>query len=208
MCGIVGYFPVHPELGVMQAFRRLFEESTVRGLHAFGLAQVRDGRIFPIRTHQMDQVPDAFDPSKPAIAHTRYSQSGDWRVLENNQPLVAAGYALAFNGVIHQGIKEEFEAEYDVKCDVDNDGEVFLRCLEKGEKAEEFLYRIPGSFAGVWLDSQGRLWAGCNARRPLWRKEHLGAIWYASTRDIFVRAGFPEPEPVRVGTVATLEMWE
>jgi glutamine phosphoribosylpyrophosphate amidotransferase len=125
----------------------------------------------------------------PTIAHARYSTSGDWRTPANNQPLVVAEMALAFNGVISMGTKPEFEADFGVTCASDNDGEVFLRRLEGGEPADAFIRRINGSFAGVWL-RDGRLYAGRNARRPLWRCYAHGAWWYASTADIFRRAGF------------------
>jgi len=136
--------------------------------------------------------------------------------MENNQPLVAGGRALVFNGVIHMGTKPEFEKEFGVQCTTDNDGEVFLRMLAKADEtaegdgtrsahddAEHILNVMDQqshiSFAGCWLDLQGRLWAARNERRPLWRASILDATWYASTRDIFLRAGFPEPTELQPG---------
>jgi glutamine phosphoribosylpyrophosphate amidotransferase len=185
MCGVIGYWPVSPAAEALGAFAALFDESRVRGRHAYGLAN----HVGAWRTFQAADVPRLFDPEKPTVAHARYSTSGDWRTLANNQPLVVGDRALAFNGVIHMGTKAEFEAAYGVACASDNDGEVFLRRLEAGETAQAFLQRIPGSFAGVWLEG-GRLWAVRNLRRPLWRCDAYGARWYASTRDIFRRAGF------------------
>lgn len=156
-----------------------------------------------------------FDPMFPTIAHARYSTSGDWHNAKNNQPLIIKvdgdSLSLAFNGVIHMGTKTEFEAEYDVKCDSENDGEVFLRKIEKGltgrhssrshmivETARTFIENITGSFAGVWLDGHD-LYAGRNSRRPLWVAEEFGGRWYASTADIFKRAGFSSYEPMMEG---------
>lgn len=188
MCGIVGYDPVYPSVQaqVRELFGALFRESCVRGKHAYGLAS-------PVLVHRSFAVEDviaAFDPLFPTVAHARYCQSGDWREIQNNQPIIAHGMALAMNGVIHMGTKEEFEAAFNVRCNADNDGEVFLQLLAAGMTVQEALARIePGSFAGVWL--QGRqLRAVRNARRPLWRCQHAGATWYASTSDIFRRAGF------------------
>ena len=64
-----------------------------------------------------------------------------------------------------------------------------FRYLEKGDKAADFIEGISGSFAGVWL-SHSTLYAGRNSRRPLWACKEYGAIWIASTKDIFMRAGF------------------
>jgi glutamine phosphoribosylpyrophosphate amidotransferase len=191
MCGIVGYWPVSPSVETAAAFARLFRESTIRGLHAFGIAQPSaDGALAVTRAFHQGEVIARFDPERPAIAHARYSTSGDWHVSDNNQPVVAAGMALAMNGVISMATKGEFEAAFGVDCEHDNDAEIFLRRLEAGQAAESFLTEMVGSFAGVWLRA-GQLYAGRNARRPLWACEAYGARWRVSTRDILRRAGFP-----------------
>ena len=173
------------------AFGRLFQESTIRGLHAFGLAQpAADGALAVTRAFHRDEVLAEFDPARPAIAHARYSTSGDWRDHANNQPIVVADMALAMNGVLHMGTKAEFEAAFAVTCQSDNDAEVFLRRLAHGQVATDFLRGLAGSFAGTWLQA-GQLYAARNVRRPLWRCEAYGAAWVASTRDILARAGFP-----------------
>ena len=105
--------------------------------------------------------------------------------------------ALAFNGVIHMGTREEFEREHGVKCDSDNDGEVFLRRLEN-EEPDTMILGEQWSFAGCWIVGK-RLFAGRNRRRPLYRVDHLGARWYASTADIIRRAGGPPGELVAEG---------
>jgi glutamine phosphoribosylpyrophosphate amidotransferase len=205
MCGVIGYWPLNAEPEAGSAFERLFHESSIRGLHAFGLAQ--PGVIE--RSFEIGKIPSLFDPHKPAVAHTRYCQSGDWRVIENNQPLVACGHSLVFNGCLHMGTKEEFEEHFGVHCDNDNDGEVFIRLFEGMRQNYPFeppfnLYNVVlqdlwGSFAGTWLDESGGLWAGRNARRPLWKTTAYGARWYASTQDILKRAGFPPGEQLKVG---------
>ncbi len=201
MCGVVGYWPIKPD-GAWEAFRRLFTESSIRGLHAFGIVQ----SAAPLRSFNLDDIVASFNPKLPALAHARYCTSGDWRVLENNQPLSIEddGFTLSlvFNGVIHMGTKEEFEAAFGVHCEHDNDGEVFLRRLELGNDPADFLAKMTGSFAGCWLDSEGKMFAGRNARRPLWRCDAHGARWYASTRDIFHRAGFTGMEEMAPGVEA------
>ena len=188
MCNVIGYHPIAPEPDrAKEAFARLFREGSIRGLHAFGICAHDE----PFRSFNQDEVIERFDPTKPTIAHARYCTSGDWRVLENNQPLVLDDVALVFNGVIDMGTKAEMKERWDVFLSTDNDGEIFLRCLERGEDPDYFIGRIQGSFAGCWLDGDDTLWVGRNERRPLWRAQAYGATWYASTRDIFARAGFP-----------------
>lgn len=203
MCGVIGYAPntidEFCELDEVRnaAFAHLLAESRVRGMHAYGVAQP-GGRTLSIGPVGQGKVIEKFDPHLPAVAHCRYSTSGDWQEVLNNQPIHVSGMFLAFNGVIHMGTKEEFEKAFDVRCETDNDGEVFLRKLELGVRPADFILNMTGSFAGCWLQG-GVLWAGRNARRPLWWVNYAEAKWFASTRDIFRRAGFPEPEEVGIG---------
>lgn len=202
MCGIIGYQPYQPTDEAHDAFTRLLEQSKVRGLHAFGLARW-SGEVEYVRAFVWTEILSAFDPSMPTIAHTRYSQSGDWRTLENNQPIIVGDVALAFNGTIHMGTKEEFERDYNVECQADNDGEIPLRLLRHSNALELarglrlFAGTISGSFAGVTL-AYGRVIATRNCRRPLWRVEAFGATWWGSTADIFKRAGFPVANAIPV----------
>jgi len=198
MCGVVGYYPMlSSDLNVNQnkkAFELLFRESTVRGLHAFGIVQELD--IF--RTFNIEEVVEKFDPETPALAHARYCTSGDWRILENNQPLESEGIVLVFNGVINMGTKKEIEDGHNLGfgggLKVDNDGMIFLECIRDRIMPEEFLYETDGSFAGLWAwPEDDTFYAGRNSRRPLWWVKWNEATWIASTRDIFLRAGFPEP---------------
>ncbi|MCR4301826.1 MAG: hypothetical protein NUV51_09470 [Sulfuricaulis sp.] len=196
MCGVIGYQPCNPAVEAFAAFARLFDESRVRGTHAYGLAT--SARV--VKSFDWREVTAQFDPAQPTIAHTRYCQSGDWHEMANNQPLVVGPMALAMNGVIHMGTKSEFEAAFGITCKADNDSEIFLQRLLAGQDAAEFIASITGSFAAVWLQD-GKLYAGRNARRPLWECKVFGARWFASTRDIFLRAGFPEPTELAVGVV-------
>ena len=188
MCGVIGYKPLKPNDLQAFMFKRLFDESRIRGHHAYGLANPSA----TFKSFDWEEVVEQFDPSQPTIGHTRYCQSGDWKVMENNQPLVVGNLKLAMNGVLHMGTKEEFEKAFDVHCLVDNDSEIFLQKISTGVKPRDFITSITGSFSATWLEGD-RLWAGRNARRPLWRCKAFDAWWYASTRDIFIRAAFREP---------------
>lgn len=193
MCAVIGYDPLVDSSARVRrdAFAKLLMESRVRGMHSFGFAQ--PGRcVKSLELAGILEATEMFDPWKPMIAHCRYSTSGDWRDERNNQPIVVGSEALVFNGVISMGTKKEFESEFDVKCDTENDGEVFLR-----RKDRLALVARRGSFAGVWLDGD-RLFAARNARRPLWLCRAYGAAWYASTRDILRRAAFPWQTAIEV----------
>lgn len=190
MCAVVGYCPIRPTTETTPAFERLFLESRIRGLHAFGIAQPRGAAPAVLRTFDLEAIPAAFDRERPAVAHARYSTSGDWHDHANNQPVVLGDMALALNGVLHQGTKAEFEEAFSVQCASDNDAEVFLRRLAAGQSAREFIREVRGSMAAVWLVGS-TLYAARNEWRPLWACEAYGARWYASTSDILRRAGFP-----------------
>lgn len=197
MCSVIGYQPLNGVVGeeAHRLFANLMRESRIRGMHAYGLA--REG--FVKRSFSADEIIENFDPMKPNIAHARYSTSGEWRVLENNQPIVVDDFALAFNGVIHMGTKAEYEAWFNVECESDNDGEIFVRKMKAGVSPEEFVSSsLTGSFAGVWL-RDGFLYALRNERRPLWLCLWQEAIWFASTKDIFQRAGFEDPTELEPG---------
>lgn len=189
MCGIVGYAPFAPKPTAVAAFRELFDQSRARGTHAYGIAETNGEDVRVFRSFDWLEIPTRFHEELPTIAHTRYCQSGDWQVMENNQPLVVDNMAVAMNGVLHMGTKAEYEAAFGVTTIVDNDSEIFLQRLKHGQTAHEFIAELTGSFAAVWLQD-GKLWAGRNARRPLWVCVAHGAVWYASTQDIFKRAGF------------------
>lgn len=200
MCAIVGYAPPDecdldlPPL--TRAFERLMRESAIRGTACYGIATPHEW----VHSANIIEILDLFSPQIPTVAHCRYPTSG----IDSQPIAITRGMhphehriALAFNGVIDMGTKEEFESRWNVKCDTDNDGEIFVQRLLAGESVEDFLCaeNFSGSFAGVWLDThlgETTLIAARNERRPLWWSNHLGAQWYASTRDIFLRAGFPE----------------
>ena len=71
--------------------------------------------------------------------------------------------------------------------------------------AADWVRRLKGSFAGIVLVPDGRMFALHNERRPLWFARGHGADWVASTRDIFLRAGFQDPKPLPVNTVWKFE---
>lgn len=200
MCGIVAVWSPEPQPLVAERFAILMHEARVRGLHAFGAAWATP--VTRVVGDNLDELLGFVDeraldvPFAALIGHTRYSTSGDWREPLNNQPIVAAGRALVFNGVIHMGTKPEFEQAFGVECETANDGEVFLRRLELGDDPLTFVRSMRGSFAGAWFDPDGRLCALRNDRRPLWWARDEDRVLIASTRDIFARAELGPPVEV------------
>ena len=203
MCAVIGYCgdPVSArEAGKLAVLMR---EGLARGTHATGWAwSDGTGKIESLKRIGESAADRAefLLGAKIVVGHCRYSTSGDWREAGNNQPICIEGWSLAFNGVISMSTKEEFERQFQVTCQSDNDGEVFLRRVERGDDPASFLRRSGASFAGCWTNGK-TLWALRNWKRPLWRWRTDAGDWFASTRDIFERSGLLGSEELRPETL-------
>ena len=133
-----------------------------------------------------------------AIWHCRYSTSGDWKDHANNQPIKSGQRVIAANCVISMKAKAEYEQEYGIACDTDNDAEIFLKRIEKGIREEIIVEK--GAFAGVWIEN-GKIRAIRNNYRPLYISKHAGATWVMSTADAFYRTTGKYPRPIDTGKV-------
>lgn len=136
-------------------------ESTVRGLHNLG----------------------EFHKNKAGVYHARYCTSGG-----DHQPIYRNNKVLVFNGVIDMGTKEEMEWRHSVTMNTDNDGEIFLIKTNTWKSMIEFIDNPKITFAGLIIDSI-TITAIRNERRPLWMYEDIDCRYFASTLDIFKRAG-------------------
>lgn len=189
MCGVVGYCSkvvnIEHQLDLLMP---VVYESKIRGLHAFGASHWTSDGVKTVKYHELDDllVYLLSTPVRDFVVHARYSTSGDWRDMRNNQPINVAGYSLAFNGVIDMRTKKEMEEAYDVSMETSNDGELFIRHMEQGGDPVEFV-TVHGSFAGVWYDDQGVMKALRNKHRPLWYFQDESCVLFASTRDIIKR---------------------
>jgi len=211
MCAVIGYSGTGG-VATADALVALFRESRIRGLHAFGHAYYANGAIVHERFHNFEHaeanlwaVASVFAGKHlRLIAHCRYSTSGDWRDPLNNQPLVIGDVALAFNGCIHMGTREEWGAHYGFTPVTDNDGEIFVRKVIDGQDWERWVGEGQFSFAGVMLHAH-TLVALRNNTRPLW---HLRwperAHFIGSTADIFKRAKIGAPDFMVAGRALTL----
>ena len=193
MCGVVGFSCKSPKKKHIDILYELIQQSKIRGLHSFGYSYVDN----EIRTRKRHNIKNINLPlSDKIIYHNRYSTSGDYKDINNNQPIYNNEVSLVFNGVLDMGTKEEIESRYDIEMSTDNDAEIVIhKCGSNKEKLKSFIKETAGSFAGLVLTRSNELLAIRNANRPLWKLELLGAVYIASTKDIFKRVNSSyEPE--------------
>lgn len=185
MCGVVGYSCSNPKKEHYEILQAIIRQSKIRGLHSFGFS-FYDQEVVTIKYHDLDKV--EFPPANKIIYHNRYSTSGDYKNHDNNQPIAIGNISLVFNGVLDMRTKQEMEEHYKIDMETDNDGEILLRlCGSDPNKIQEYVQNTTGSFAGLILTQDNTMYAIRNKNRPLWVLNHSGAIFYASTRDIFKR---------------------
>jgi glutamine phosphoribosylpyrophosphate amidotransferase len=185
MCGVVGYSCTNPQKEHYEILKSIILQSKIRGLHSFGFSFF-DGQLKTSKHHDIDAVEFPF--VNKIIYHNRYSTSGDYKDHNNNQPISIENTSLVFNGVLDMRTKKEMEAHYGITMRTDNDGEILLKlCGSDKSKIQEYVKNTSGSFAGLILTNDNTMFAIRNKNRPLWRLNHDGALFYASTRDIFKR---------------------
>ena len=186
MCGIIGYYSEDPKPSHKILFNKLVQQSKIRGLHSFGWSWF-DKCIKTYKKHDINDF--KFPVAKRIIFHNRYSTSGDYLNHNNNQPIHTLENSVVFNGVIDMGTKEEMEKKYNVKMNTENDAELInLLCGNNKAKLNDFIKKTPGSVAGMMLTNEGKLYVFRNENRPAWVLNYDGAIFIASTRDIFLRS--------------------
>lgn len=193
MCGIVA-FSGKSEPGKREQFIELCRQSRIRGVHAFGVSYpvtfLGDPCLVTHKGLNFDDVMAAIPDPLPAkiIFHNRYSTSGDYTELENNQPIVNGRHALVFNGTIDMGTKAEMEARHGITMQTENDGEIVLQDIIAGDPTKHL--GGGATFAGVYLNADGTMFALRNELRPLWCATLGDDKWLASTADIASRAKF------------------
>lgn len=203
MCGVVGVYSVSPLSQKMrQEVQALMTQAKIRGLHAFGFSLYQGRELVTVKNPTLPGILEDFeqafsDRQVPVavpirlIYHNRYSTSGDYADPRNNQPIdirKPEAMALVFNGVISQRDQPGYEAEFGVRCETANDGEVLMRKVLAGEDPAAFLTSGPMSFAGLWLRRE-RMTVLRNASRPLhYYRPNPNTVYFASTADIFDRA--------------------
>lgn len=203
MCGIVGYHGA-PSAEERAQFIRLCEEARIRGEHAYGIAYYEEGTgVVYGKGTDFDVVMQLIPTPLPEriIFHARYSTSGDYREMLNNQPIVIDGDALVFNGTIDMGTKAEMEERNGIEMQTDNDGELVLRDIQDGDPFRRLRDNLV-TFAGLVIRRNGEMYALRNDMRPLWRFDVPGGTFFASTKDIALRAKL---EPVSSSPITPFE---
>lgn len=197
MCGVVG-FSGRPSTAARGVFSRLAEESRVRGMHAFGFGYVSRDGVRIEKSLDLRELLHKLPQKLPArtVFHARYCTSGDYTHMVNNQPLSLDESCLVFNGTLDMGTKQDMELAHGVTLLSENDGELALLAGLRGELLN-FVRSSRGSFAGLML-SGGKLYALRNCRRPLWQWRSGMGVFFASTKDIFLRANIgADPEEIQ-----------
>lgn len=203
MCAVFGFAGAWTEPAQSQVIK-VFRESQIRGLHAFGVAWTEGETLHSFKSLKPEAIVNYFrsveiNGTILLLGHCRYCTSGDWTDPKNNQPLISGDTAFAFNGVIRMNEPKDWEQEFGMKFRTSNDGEIFLnKWLQDRKQAVKWVASEPFSFAGLIL-SGPILYALRNLNRPLYLTRHKLGAWITSTKDIAMRAGLPnESKPLLV----------
>lgn len=194
MCAVLGFICAEPNLQAINTLKRLFLESKIRGMHAYGFAAVQNGSIVEHKSNTLKPLLENIDKPTMLIGHCRYSTSGDYKNHANNQPLRHQNEWLVFNGVIDMRTKAQMEQAHGIKMQSENDGEIMLQA-----KNREMMLKSGITFSGLTLESS-RLAFFRNEGRPGYKATRYGATFIGSTADILRRCLLnPEPlEPYKV----------
>jgi len=169
---------------------KILKNSRIRGLHSFGFSYIdenlKTNKYLDFKNFSeelLDIKPEKF------IAHFRYSTSGDWKMLENNQPISFSNISLVFNGVIDMRTKNEMEEAYKIKMQSENDGELaILKYLSGIENLKDFINNSGRTFAGAFLTNENKIFAIRNKLRPMAISIQEKATYLSSTTDILKRS--------------------
>jgi len=181
MCAIVGFVCPEPNKQAIDTLKRLFIESKIRGMHAYGYAAIQDGEVVEQKSNALKPLLMSIQSPTMMIGHCRYSTSGDYKDHQNNQPLRHGDEWLVFNGVIDMRTKAEMEQAHHMSLKSENDGEIMLQTKDRAA-----LLKSGITFSGLLLKSQ-RLAFFRNEDRPAYKATRYGATFIGSTADILRR---------------------
>jgi len=189
MCAIIGFISDSPTQQAVDTLKKVFIESKIRGMHAYGYAAIQDGHLMEAKSNGLKSLLVSINNPTRLIGHCRYSTSGDYKDMNNNQPLRYGEEYLVFNGVIDMRTKAEMEAAYNIKMNSDNDGEIMLQTPNRTG-----LLKSGITFSGLTLNSHALAFFR-NEGRPGYKATRFGATYIASTADILRRC-LLQPEPL------------
>jgi glutamine phosphoribosylpyrophosphate amidotransferase len=190
MCGIIGFVTNGWEDGGNYfILEELMRESKIRGLHSFGFSFQNGPGYNTCKSRDLEPIIQTLREYKPKslIYHNRYSTSGDFNIVANNQPIADGSLSVAVNGVISMKPKAEYEKEFGVKCESENDAEVLLRILEMDLDLVQFLKDFPEITCAMVYMKGPKILALRNNKRPLHYFKLNNSIYVISTRDIAER---------------------
>lgn len=218
MCGIIGAYLIAPGKLEMEALVSIFHESQIRGMHATGMAYVKDGNVTIDQWKEpaSECITESLlrncineDGNLYLIGHTRYSTSD----IEYNQPIGNRASAIVHNGVITQEPYEKWSTLFP---------EYFSRVEASGSKNDSALLYASvahhssevnaglelweeSSIASIQLWGDKRIRIQRNGKRPAYvamipDKGYM----MASTRDILHRSGFSDSDIRQVGFGTTV----
>lgn len=212
MCAILGAILNQPSETDWDIVKKVFLESSIRGLHATGasfLLHWRNGItsfIEPvpaekfIQIHLEKSVKEFLneDGNLYMIGHCRYSTSD----LEYNQPIYNDQYSIAHNGVVSQEMPEKWKDLYGYECKTRNDSELILHSLTSGKSPlEEF---PESSMAVAELHATKKLRFYRNGKRPVYFTHMPNGYIITSTENIGFRAHM-KPVPVPMNTYMSID---
>jgi glutamine phosphoribosylpyrophosphate amidotransferase len=185
MCSVIGAIIKEPRVEDFLMLHRVFLESKIRGMHATGLAYVKDDLIHierqPVPADKFEFKWKDYlneDGNLYLIGHCRYSTSD----LEFNQPLGNVDKAIVHNGVITQELPENWKEIYNYDCLTKNDSELVLHSVAP---LEEFSHMSMGVCE---LTAGKKLRFYRNGKRPLYLTSIENGCIITSTADIPKRA--------------------
>ncbi len=191
MCAVIGSILRSPSRKDFDALTRVFIESKIRGMHATGLAYIKNGDVHIIKKSvPADEFPFDFpsylneDGNLYLIGHCRYSTSD----LEYNQPIGNESHAIVHNGVITQELPENWEKKYGYKTVTKNDSELVQH---SNDPLSEFSHMSMAVCEITACTKELTIYR--NGKRPLYLTSMANGAIITSTVDIANRAGLYLP---------------
>jgi len=181
MCSVIG---IYSKKSVsIQLFKRLLDESMIRGKHATGISYIEDNTL---KSKIIPTYSKLFDLPKIStnimIGHCRYSTSD----LEYNQPIIENEVAIVHNGVVDQSNPDNWENKYNYKFNTKNDTEILLKHWIDNKHP----LKLDSSISSIIIDNRNKpiMYFFRNEERPLYYYKDKDNIIIASTKDIFKRS--------------------
>jgi glutamine phosphoribosylpyrophosphate amidotransferase len=193
MCAVIGLFLRCIDQDLI---KRVFHESSIRGLHATGISYVKNNRIHTIKYsipvsqfEPLNRIEEFVneDGNLYMIGHCRYSTS-DIRYPQpmcdhTNSVFSDHSYSLVHNGVISQELPQNWAKLYKVSTETTNDSELLFHRHDN-----VFEDWKDASIAAIDLYKEKIIRFYRNGRRPLYYTETETGVIITSTKDIIKRS--------------------